>query len=285
MRTVLVTGCSSGIGRATAKLFQQKGWNVSATIHPPEEEKELDKLSNVICPKLDVTKPETIKKAVEATIKKFGKIDVVVNNAGFAAVGPFECSTQKHMQNQFDVNTFGMMNVTREVLPHFRQNKAGVFVNVTSMASRMTLPLCTLYDSSKWAAEGFSECLHYELEPLGIAVKVVEPGVVRTKMYEGNMVLLENPRIHEYDDFIGRVLPGAKDPVLPRFLRLFGAKKKGSLPEETARVVYKAATDKGGRFRYIAGSDAKITLFLRKILSDGLFFRIVKRSMIKKPRR
>ena len=171
-KTALITGTSTGIGRATALYFQQRGWNVVATMRTPAKETELGQLPGVALIALDVTKPDSIRQGLQAAIAKFGKLDAVVNNAGYALNGPFEAYTQEQIRRQFETNVFGLMEVCRQVLPHFRQNKAGVLVNVASMGGRLTFPLYSSYHSTKWAVEGFSESLHYELRPLGIAVKI-----------------------------------------------------------------------------------------------------------------
>ena len=180
-KTILITGSSSGIGRATAIKFQQEGWNVIATMRSPEKESELNNLENVFVTRLDVQNIDSIESALKAGIEKFGKIDVVLNNAGYGLMGTFESASRESIRRQFDVNVFGLFDVTRAILPHFRSNKSGVIINISSIGGRMTFPMMPLYHSTKFAVEGFSESLHYELEPLGIQVKVVQPGGVATE--------------------------------------------------------------------------------------------------------
>ena len=166
--TILITGASSGIGKATAKKFQNEGWNVIATMRSPEKEEELNQLDNILVTQLDVQDTATIKSAIDAGLERFGKIDVVLNNAGYGLMGTFESADDASIRRQFDVNVFGLFDVTKAALPHFRENKSGLFINISSIGGKMTFPLMPLYHSTKFAVEGFSESLHYELSSAGI---------------------------------------------------------------------------------------------------------------------
>ena len=177
-KTVLITGCSSGFGKATAIHFASQGWNVIATMRNPKPDNELAAIDGVFVTHLDVQDLASIEAAVAAGIARFGRIDVLVNNAGFGLYGVFEATSREKVREQFDVNVFGTMDVTRAILPHFRGNKAGVILNISSGAGIFTLPMLSLYSASKFALEGFSEALTYELAPLGITVKLIEPGGV-----------------------------------------------------------------------------------------------------------
>ncbi len=174
--TILITGASSGIGKATAKLFHDKGWNVIATMRKPEAEEGLSALDNVLVTRLDVTDEGSIKAAVDAGLERFGKIDALLNNAGYGAYGPLEAFPLESVRRQFDTNVIGLLATIQAVLPHMRAAKAGVIVNVSSIGGKITFPMGTLYHGSKFAVEGLSEALHYELEPIGIKTKIVEPG-------------------------------------------------------------------------------------------------------------
>ena len=177
-KTVLITGTSSGFGKATARHFAREGWNVVATMRRPEEEKELTQLPGVLVTRLDVQDRGSITTAIEAGIARFGRIDALVNNAGFGLFGLFEATPREKIAEQFDVNVFGVMDVTRAILPHFRQNKSGVILNIGSGAGVFTLPMLSLYCASKFALEGFTEALSYELASQNIIVKMIEPGGV-----------------------------------------------------------------------------------------------------------
>ena len=183
-QTVLSTGTSSGLGKTAARLLARSGWNVVATMRRPEAEKELANLDNGLVSRLDVQDGASITEAIEAGIARFGQIDALINNAGFGLYGLFEATPREKVQEQFDVNVFGVMDVTRALLPHFRNNKGGLIINVSSGAGVFTLPMLSLYCATKFALEGFSEALSYELASQNILVKIVEPGGVLSTNFE-----------------------------------------------------------------------------------------------------
>jgi NAD(P)-dependent dehydrogenase (short-subunit alcohol dehydrogenase family) len=268
-KTVLITGASSGIGRATAVLFQQKGWNVAATMRTPEKEKELAQLPNVLCVRLDVTDSASIDAAIKATLAKFGSIDAVVNNAGYGLVGAFEASTEEQIKRQFDTNVFGIMNVVRAILPYFRGRRAGIIANVTSMGGRITFPLYSLYHGTKWAAEGFSEALQHEVLPFGIKIKIIEPGPIKTDFYDRSMDVMKKDGLTAYDGYINKAMPN---------MQKSGA--TGASPEVVAKTIYKAVTDGSGNLRYASDATAKMLLLLRWLLPDGWFNGIVRKAVL-----
>ncbi len=264
-KTVLITGASTGIGRETAKYFQQKGWNVAATMRSPEKEKELTKLQNIICPKLDVTNEKSIALAVGSTIEKFGAIDVIVNNAGYSLTGVFEAATIDQLQRQYDVNVFGVMNVVRAILPYFREKKSGIIINISSIGGKMTLPLYSMYQSTKWAVSSFSEALQFELRPLNIKVKIIEPGAVVTDFYDRSMTHTKKEGLTDYDEYINKIYA-----VNDKFT------SKGNKPIKTAKVIFKAATSTNWKLYYPSGGDAKLSLTLRKFLPVSWFNSILR---------
>jgi NAD(P)-dependent dehydrogenase (short-subunit alcohol dehydrogenase family) len=258
-KTVLITGTSSGIGLETAKIFHNEGWNVIATMRNPDNDNKLLSESNILCLPLDVTRSETIEPVITASIAKFGAIDVLINNAGYALIGTFEACTQEEIERQFATNVFGLMAVTRAILPHFRGRRQGIIVNVASIGGKMTFPLYSPYHATKWAVEGFSESLQYELRPFNIKVKIIEPGPIKTDFYSRSMSVAKKPGLTDYDDYIAKTLPQIQQP---------GA---GSPPEVTAKVIYRAVTDKSWKLRYPAGGNAGLLLTLRSLLPDALF--------------
>jgi NAD(P)-dependent dehydrogenase (short-subunit alcohol dehydrogenase family) len=227
----------------------------------------LAKLDRLICLKLDVTDHQTIIDAVAETIARFGAIDVLVNNAGYGMLGAFETSTPAQIQRQFATNVFGLMETTRAVLPHFRDRKQGVIVNVASIGGRVAFPLYSLYHSTKWAVEGFSESLQHELLAFNIRVKIVEPGPIKTDFYERSAERTSNPDFPAYDEFSDRILT-----------KLNQIGTTGALPEVVAKTIYKASTDNSWKLRYPADPIAKQLLFIRKLLPDFLFTKIVRQS-------
>ncbi|TCR90937.1 SDR family oxidoreductase [Rhizobium sp. BK376] len=260
-RTILITGASSGIGKASVKLFASRGWNVVATMRNPDREKELNGLDDVLVSRLDVQDRQSIAEAIEAGIDRFGRIDALVNNAGYGQNGIFEAVPREKVIEQFDVNVFGVMDVTRAILPHFRKNKAGMIINVSSGAGLFTLPMISLYCASKFALEGFTEALSYELLALNIGVKLVIPhgGVSETS-------------------FVERATQGGTDNVTPpdyhaflqssqqAFAGMAAARTMNSV--DVAAVVHEAATDGTDRLRYLVGDDARGFIKARREMTD-----------------
>jgi NADP-dependent 3-hydroxy acid dehydrogenase YdfG len=268
--TVLITGASTGIGLATAKLFHDKGWNVAATMRHPDKVTELGGLANVQCLRLDVTDHASIQTAITGTIQQFGAIDVLVNNAGYALMGAFEACTPEQIQKQFDTNVFGLMNVTRAVLPGMRDRKSGLIINVASIGGQIALPLYSLYHATKWAVEGFTDSLQYELAAFNIRVKLIEPGPIKTDFYSRSPDIATQLGLTAYDAFVAKVLPSMNR-----------GGETGSPPEKTAEVIYQAATDGSQRLRYPAGGNASLILALRKLLPDAAFQQIVRTAIIR----
>lgn len=268
-KTILITGASSGIGRATAKLFQDKGWNVIATMRSPQDESELNLLKNTLVTKLDVLDLNTIDAALNEGIEKFGKIDVVLNNAGYGLMGTFESAKRESIIRQFGVNVQGLFDVTQKTLPHFRKNKDGIFINISSIGGKMTFPLMPLYHSTKWAVEGFSESLKWEMAEIGVKVKLVEPGGVATDFGGRSMDLQHNPELTEYNQFVGDFMEAMKASMDPANL---------SKPEQIAAVIYTAATDGTNTLRYGAGADALQILDARSKMTDEEFFAMQKQQ-------
>ncbi len=266
MKTVFITGSSTGIGRATALHFHQQGWNVAASMRRPEQETSLQTLPNVFCPKLDVTDSVSIQNAVAETIKRFGKIDAVVNNAGYGLIGPFEGATEEQIKRQFATNLFGVMAMTKAVLPHFRSQRSGFIVNVSSMGGRIVFPLYSLYLSSKFALEGFSESLMYELAPLGIKVKIIEPASTHTEFGERSK-----------DTTMEQTPADYKSLVETGFARMHALSAKNSASAvKVARTIYTSVTDGSAKLRYPVGPGSRLLGILRRVLPDFLFIAIVR---------
>lgn len=269
-KTILITGASSGIGKATAKKFQVEGWNVIATMRSPEKEDDLNKLENVLVTKLDVQDISTIHNAIDASIEKFEKIDVVLNNAGYGLMGTFESASKESVSRQFDVNVLGLFDVTRAALPHFRKNKDGMFINISSIGGKMTFPIMPLYHSTKFAVEGFSESLHYELEAIGVKVKIVEPGGVNTDFGGRSMDFQHNEELEEYNEFVSG--------VMNTFQSMMNEETMSSA-DQIADVIFKAATDGKNTLRYRAGADAEQLLTARKTMNDKEFIGMMKANL------
>lgn len=267
-KVVLITGASSGIGLHTAKLFQTKNWKVAATMRTPEKAVELHNIVDIECIRLDVTDQDSIRSAITATIDRFGRIDAVVNNAGFAVVGPFEAATQDEIARQIDTNVYGLMNVCREILPVFREQRSGVIVNVASMGGRITFPLYSIYHASKWAVEGFSESLQYEVRDFNIRIKIIEPGPIKTDFYDRSMTITKKEGLTAYDSYVARAMPNMQK-----------AGETGPDGSVVAAAIYQAATDDSSKLRYPVNSRA--VLLLRRFLPDALFLPIIRKAVLR----
>ena len=244
-KTVLLTGASAGIGKATALLFQQKGWNVVATMRSPEAGAELAGLDKVLVAKLDVTDEASIEAAVKAGEERFGGIDVLVNNAGFGVYGLLEATPVDSVRRQFETNVVGLLATTKAVVPGMRKRKSGVVVNVGSIAGKMSYPLGTMYNGTKFAVEGVSEALRFELREIGVKVKLIEPGIIFTNFFNATEFNVE-PSIVEYNSMVGKFAAGMEE-----------IRKGGTEVGVAAETIYEAATDGNDRFRYLVGEDAK----------------------------
>ncbi|BDD06767.1 SDR family oxidoreductase [Aureibacter tunicatorum] len=269
MKTIVITGASSGIGKATAKHFAQNGWNVAATMRTPSKDNELSAVENIKLYPLDVTNIESINKAKDDILKDFNKVDVVLNNAGYGLWGPFEASTDEQIRRQFETNVFGTMNVIKVFLPHFRENNQGLFINIASIGGLITFPLVSAYHGTKWAVEGFSEALSFELSDIGIRVKIVEPGVIET-------------------DFQGRSLDWAKqegltayDKTIEKFNKAMVSMNQGSSPATlVAEKIFEAANDPSNRLRYLAGADAEELFKQRRQAGDEVFVEGIRKQTL-----
>lgn len=259
-RTVLLTGSSRGIGRATALLFAERGWNVVATMRDPDRGRDLAERANVAVVRLDVEDATTVDEGVAAGLDAFGGLDVVVNNAGYGVFGPLEAIPPSSIQRQFDVNVFGMLRVTRAVLPHFRERGEGLVVQMSSIAGRTPFPLGSVYNASKFAVEGLSEALVFELAAIGAQLKIIEPGVIATDALGSSLVVHEDESLGAYRE-IQTALRAAFDRS--------GA--AAAPPERVAEAIWEAATDGTGRLRYVVGADAEAVLDRRRALDDADF--------------
>jgi NAD(P)-dependent dehydrogenase (short-subunit alcohol dehydrogenase family) len=268
MKTILITGASSGIGKATAQLFQSRGWNVIATMRDPAAGADLAALANVLVTRLDVTDAGSIATAVAEAIGRFGGIDVLLNNAGYGAYGPLEAFSTERIRRQFDTNVIGLLDVTKAVLPHMRANRAGTIVNISSIGGQITFPLGTLYHGTKFAVEGLSEALHYELEPLGIRVRIVEPGMTKTDFGGRSFDFAMDENLQDYG------------PTAAAMGRLFGKLAANpSSPEVVAGVIWEAANETSDHLRFRAGQDAQALLDDRKAMGDATFIGGIKAMM------
>lgn len=267
--TILVTGASSGIGKAAALHFHDRGWNVVATMRNLSDGADLQDRDNMLVCYLDVTELSSIDRAIAESIDCFGAIDVLVNNAGYGAYGPLEAIPMDELRRQFDTNVIGPLAVTKAVVPHMRARKSGLIVNVGSIAGRLSMPLTSLYHGTKYAMEGYSESLRYELEPCGIRIKVIEPGFVKTK-FRASVVFSNDETLVDYQPLVQAVLASRKrvaasDAVLEA--------------QDVVGVIWKAVTDGTTQLRYPVGAFAEEILAQRAAEDDETFYNSIKTQM------
>jgi len=261
-KTIFITGASAGIGKATAKLFASKGWKVIATMRKPENEKELNLLDNVTLLPLDVTNLQQIRETTQKALA-LGDIDVVFNNAGYALLGILEAITDEQMVAQMETNFFGVLRVTQAFIPYFRKKGSGLFITTGSSAGLMGFPVSSMYDASKWALEGWSESLSYELSEVGVGIKTIEPGLVATEIGDRS-VIVSHP---------------AYETLMAKFMAAIEYGENVTTAEQIAEVVYEAATDGKNTLRYVCGDDAKQLYTLRLAEGDEAFRESLKQML------
>ncbi len=270
-KTIFITGTNSGFGKATVERFAKAGWKVAATVRDINKNSELfNDLENVSLYELDVTNFNQVDEVAQSVIKKFGKIDVVVNNAGYCLMGPTETSTMEQIKAQYETNVFGVFAVTKAFIPHFRENKDGMFINLASASAQFNYPFIAAYGSSKWAVRGITESLGIELAPFNIEVKAVYPGAHATKIFtklDDGATLFQSIFQHYkqyYQTFLSaqQELPNVTDP------------------SNIADEIYKAATNRKGKLHIISGGDAKMQSLMKKILPERAFQKMQIRSIL-----
>ena len=240
MKTVLITGCSSGFGLATVRHFHARGWNVVATMRTPRAQ-ELPPAERLRVLALDVTKADSIAAALETA----GPIDVLVNNAGIGVVGAFEATPMETTRDVFETNTFGVMAMVQAVLPKFRARRSGVIVNVTSSVTLAPMPLAAVYTASKIAIEGFTASLALELAAFDVRVKLVEPGYSPTTRFTANA-----------GSRLDGLIPEPYAPFAEPLFAALGKQTAVTTEADVAEAVWRAANDASPRLRYPAGADA-----------------------------
>jgi NAD(P)-dependent dehydrogenase (short-subunit alcohol dehydrogenase family) len=270
-KAIFVTGSSSGLGRATARLFAAKGWKVIASMRNPNKEKELDKISGITMMSLDVTDPHEIERVAEQVVVS-GGVDVVFNNAGYGLAGALEGLTDEQILRMVNTNMLGAIRTTKAFIPHFREKRSGLFINTTSIGGLLTVPFNSIYHATKWALEGWSESMAFELSQFGIGIKTIEPGGMKTDFFTRSF---DSGRHPVYDTLVNKVMGIITDP---KQMETYSA------PEQIADVVYEAATDGKDQLRYIAGADAKAIYEARVQLGDEAFRKAMARQFFGEPK-
>jgi NADP-dependent 3-hydroxy acid dehydrogenase YdfG len=262
-RAVLITGCSTGIGRATAERFVEKGWTTYATARRPETLRELEaKGCRTLA--LDVCDEETMGRAVKEVEREEGAVGVLVNNAGYSLTAPIEEASMDEVRRQFETNVFGLARMAQLVLPGMRDQGWGRIVNVSSMGGKLTFPGMGFYHGTKYAVEAISDALRYEVRPFGVKVVVIEPGLIKTAFgdtttgHATHAVDTSSP----YADFHEQVV----DRVAGSYAGAMGFFATG--PETVAKVIERSAASAHPRARYIVTAGAKALRATRVALPD-----------------
>jgi NAD(P)-dependent dehydrogenase (short-subunit alcohol dehydrogenase family) len=270
-KTILITGTSSGIGKVTAQYFAERGWNVAATVRrredfflgkdAPHDEKDFPHARNFM---LDVTQDDQCEKTIDDVIKTFGRLDALVNNAGLAIRGAFEESSRENIEDQLQTNLYGPMRMTKYILPHFRRQRHGIILTVSTMGGRVGIPFYSVHAASKFAVEGFFESIRFELHPFNILIKLVEPGSYKTQIHTKSDKYAKVRIGNEYQPYLEKYEAGVQQYEVRR-----------RDPIEVAEMIWDAVSDDKDQLRYIVGDDAIHMEKMRKEMSDDQIFAMI----------
>ena len=272
-KVAVVTGSSSGIGFEASLVLARNNYYTYATMRNPDKGTKMraaqagENLPVEII-KLDVTSDNSVNHAIRSILSKSGRIDVLVNNAGYGLVGAFEELGIDEIVQQFETNFYGVIRVTQAVIPVMKKQKSGRIVNISSGAGRFGYPSGSAYVSTKFALEGLSECMAYELDPFGIQVILVEPGFVRTN-FSGVIAKRSREADSQYSKMMEKMAG-----------RMEEMRENSSSPELVANIVLEAVTIKNPNLRYLAGKDVERWIEQKKKLSDREFFNMIRQSLI-----
>lgn len=265
-KVALITGASSGMGKSTAEILHNQGYTVYGAARRTEEMNDLKQKGMGVLA-LDLTDENSILAAVDTLLKKEGRIDILINNAGYGSYGAVEDVPLQEARRQFDVNLFGMARLTQLILPTMRQQKSGRIVNISSMGGKIYTPMGAWYHATKHALEGWSDCLRLELKPFGIDVVVVEPGGIKTPWGTIAAENLKKTSGHgPYANIANQVANTTKEAYSGNRL---------TPVEVLGKTIAKAATDKRPRTRYVKGFMAKPAIAIRKWFGDRFFDKMV----------
>ena len=274
-KVAIVTGSSSGIGYEISLILARNGFLTYATMRNLNKSESIESITTkenlpIHIKQLDVTDDTSVKNAVEAISSETGRIDILVNNAGYGLNGAFEDLAMDEIKAQYETNLFGLIRTTQAVLPIMRRQKSGTIINISSGAGRFGFPGSSAYVSTKFAVEGLSESMSYELEPFGIKVVLVEPGVIKTNFVDGMVIARksQDPK-SPYSQIIQKMITGFEEMM-----------KNGSSPDLVAKIVLNAATNENPSLRYLAGNDVEQWLGSKRNMSDEEFYKMMKQNLM-----
>jgi NAD(P)-dependent dehydrogenase (short-subunit alcohol dehydrogenase family) len=274
-KVAVVTGSSTGIGYETSLILARNGFLTYATMRNLNKSESIESITTkenlpINIKQLDVTDDTSVKNAVEAISSETGRIDLLVNNAGYGLNGAFEDLAMDEIKTQYETNLFGLIRTTQAVLPIMRRQKSGTVINISSGVGRFGLPGSSAYVSTKFAVEGLSESMSYELEPFGIKVVLVEPGVIKTNFVDGMVIARksQDPK-SPYSQIIQKMVTGLEEMM-----------KNGSSPDLVAKVVLNAATNENPSLRYLAGNDVEQLLESKRKMPDEEFYKMMKQNLM-----
>jgi NAD(P)-dependent dehydrogenase (short-subunit alcohol dehydrogenase family) len=276
-KVAVITGCSSGIGFETSLILARNGFHTYATMHKLEGEPEekitsISKNENLPLQviQLDVNDDKSVVNAINRIVEEKGRIDVVINNAGYALVGALEETSMDEIKAQFETNFFGAIRVMQAVIPIMRKQRSGKIVNITSMGGRIAIPLDSIYHGTKFALEGLSESIQYELEPFGIKVILIEPGAVGSNFWKNLKMVAKtsdpnnNSPYRQIENSISEALKQMVHNTIP--------------PSDVANVILQAVTSDNPELRYVVGKDAVMIIEARRDMSDREFQNLIKKQ-------
>src|SRR6476646_9024086 len=274
-KVAIVTGSSSGIGYETALTLARNGFLTYATMRNLNKSENIKLVATkenlpIHINQLDVTDDVSVKNTVQAILSETGRIDLLVNNAGYGLNGAFEDLAMDEIKAQYKTNVFGLIRTTQAVLPIMRRQKSGTVINISSGVGRFGLPGSSAYVSTKFAVEGLSESMSYELEPFGIKVVLVEPGVIKTNFVDGMVIARksQDPK-SPYSQIIQKMVTGLEEMM-----------KNGSSPDLVAKVVLNAAINENPSLRYLAGNDVEQLLESKRMMTDEEFYKMMKQNLM-----
>jgi NAD(P)-dependent dehydrogenase (short-subunit alcohol dehydrogenase family) len=272
-KVAIVTGSATGIGYETAIHLARNGFYTYATMRNTEKAKDINEIASIkALPlsiiQLDVTDVVSINAAIDAVIKQSGRIDVLVNNAGYGLFGSIEDMSLQELKAQYETNVFGLFRVTQSVLPHMRKQHSGAIINISSLAGRVGLPLSAAYVSTKFALEGLSESMAYELRPFGIKVVIIEPGAIKTRFRSEQPAHVTNSPYFSMTQSTLQALEGMVSQGIP--------------PKEVAQVVIDAINNPEPKFRYVVGKDAEEIIEASRKLPEQELFQTISQTILKK---